>query len=258
MKGRTVAALNAVILAAGKGKRMKSDLAKVLHPVLGLPMVVYVIRAVRQAGCERIVVVIGHQRDRVRTALADQGVEFVVQDEQLGTAHALTQAEETFSGEHGDLLVLAGDTPLLTGRTLQRMVDRHRRTGAAATVLTAVLEDPAGYGRIIRTPEGLLDAIVEDRDAAGPQKEICEINTGAYCFEAPLVFEVLQEIGTGNTQKEFYLTDAIALLRSRGMIVGAMVAENWREMLGINSAAQLAEAEMIMSRQIQSEDEKKG
>jgi len=250
--------LNAVILAAGKGKRMKSDLAKVLHPVLGQPMVVYVIRAVREAGSERVVVVIGHQRERVMSALQDQGVEFAVQSEQLGTAHALAQAEEILAGEHGELLVLAGDTPLLTGRTLQRLVDRHRRTGAAATVLTAVLEDPAGYGRIVRTPEGLLDAIVEDRDATGPQKEIREINTGAYCFRIPLVFEVLKKIDTANTQQEYYLPDAIAVLRSRGMDVGAMAAEDWREMLGINSAAQLAEAERIMSRGKRPENEKKG
>lgn len=250
--------LNAVILAAGKGKRMKSDLAKVLHPVRGLPMVVYVIRAVRQAGSGRIVVVIGHQRDRVRAALGDQGVEFVVQADQLGTAHALARTEETLAGESGDLLVLAGDTPLLTGRTLSRLVDRHRRTGAAATVLTAVLEDPAGYGRIVRTPDGLLDAIVEDRDAAGPQKKIREINTGAYCFQAPLIFEILREIDTTNAQKEYYLTDAIPVLRSRGMVVGALVAENWREMLGVNSSAQLAEVEAIMSRRLGSENKKKG
>jgi len=251
-------ALNAVILAAGKGKRMKSDLAKVLHPVHGLPMVVYVIRAVRRAGSERIILVIGHQRDRVRAALEDQEVEFAVQAEQLGTAHALAQTEEMLAGEHGDLLVLAGDTPLLTGRTLRLLVDRHRRTGAAATVLTAVLEDPAGYGRIVRTPDGLLDAIVEDRDASRSEKGIREINTGAYCFQTPLVFEVLKEIDTGNTQEEYYLTDAIAVLRSRGMDVGAMVAEDWREMLGINSADQLAEAEAIMSRSVPSENEKKG
>lgn len=250
--------LNAVILAAGKGKRMKSDLAKVLHTVQGLPMVVYVIRAVRQAGSRRIVVVIGHQRDRVKAALEDRGVEFAVQAEQLGTAHALAQTEEMLAGEHGDLLVLAGDTPLLTGRTLRQLVDRHRSTGAAATVLTAELDDPAGYGRIIRTPEGSLDAIVEERDAAGPEKEVREINTGAYCFRSPLIFEVLKHIDTTNRQKEYYLTDAIAVLRSRKMVVGAMKAENWREMLGINSAAQLAEAETIMSRRMGPESEKKG
>ena len=251
-------ALNAVILAAGKGKRMKSDLAKVLHPVLGLPMVAYVIRAVREAGSGRIILVVGHQQDRVRAALNGQKVEFVVQAEQLGTAHALAQAEEALAGEQGDLLVLAGDTPLLTGRTLRHLVDRHRRAGAAATVLTAVLEDPGGYGRIVRTPEGLLDAIVEDRDAVGSVREIREINTGAYCFQTPLVFEILRYIDTANRQKEYYLTDAITVLRSRGMDVGAVVAENWREMLGVNSAAQLAEVERIMSRADRSENEKKG
>jgi bifunctional UDP-N-acetylglucosamine pyrophosphorylase/glucosamine-1-phosphate N-acetyltransferase len=258
MKGKGMPALNAVILAAGKGKRMKSDLAKVLHPVLGLPMVAYVIRAVREAGSRRIIVVVGHQRDRVREALADQEVEFAVQAEQLGTAHALAQTEEMLAGEHGDLLVLAGDTPLLTGRTLRRLVDRHHRTGAAATVLTATFEDPGGYGRIVRTPEGLLDAIVEDRDAAGSEKEIREINTGAYCFQTPLIFEILQHVDTANRQSEYYLTDAIALLRSRGMVVGAVMAEDWQEMLGINSAAQLAKVEQMMIRRVRPKNEKKG
>jgi len=250
--------LNAVILAAGKGKRMKSDLAKVLHPVRGLPMAAYVIQAVRDAGCERIVVVVGHQRRQVIAALSGPGVEFVVQAEQLGTAHALAQAEGALAGDQGDLLVLAGDTPLLTGRTLRQLVNVHRRTAAVATVLTAVLEHPDGYGRIVRTPDGLLDAIVEDRDAGGTLRGIREINTGAYCFASPLIFEIIRHIDTTNRQKEYYLTDAIALFRAREMAVGALVAEDWREMLGINSAAQLAEVENIMSRRTVLENKKKG
>jgi bifunctional UDP-N-acetylglucosamine pyrophosphorylase/glucosamine-1-phosphate N-acetyltransferase len=253
-----MSALNAVILAAGKGKRMKSDLAKVLHPVRGRPMVAYVVQAVRNAGGQRIIVVVGHQRHRVITALDGLGVEFVVQARQLGTAHALAQAERPLSHYQGELLVLAGDTPLLTGRTLRRLVNRHRHTGAAATVLTAMLEDPDGYGRIVRTPDGLLDAIIEDQDATESQKEIREINTAAYCFQAPLIFEVIQRIDTTNRQKEFYLTDAVALLRKQGMIVGALVVEDWREMLGINSVQQLAEVEKIMSQRAASENEKKG
>jgi len=250
--------LHAVILAAGKGKRMKSDLAKVLHPVRGLPMAAYVIQAVRDAGCERIVVVVGHQRRQVVEALSGPGVEFVIQAEQLGTAHALAQAEQALAGDQGDLLVLAGDTPLLTGRTLRQLVDVHRGAAAVATVLTAVLEHPDGYGRIVRTPDGLLDAIVEDRDADGPLREIREINTGAYCFKSPLIFEIIRLIDTTNRQKEYYLPDAITLFRAREMVVGAMVAEDWREMLGINSAAQRIEAEKIMSRRAESENKKKG
>jgi bifunctional UDP-N-acetylglucosamine pyrophosphorylase/glucosamine-1-phosphate N-acetyltransferase len=250
--------LNAVILAAGKGKRMKSDLAKVLHPVRGRPMATYVIQAVRDAGSERIVLVVGHQRERVMAALRGWEVEFVVQAEQLGTAHALAQAEKALSNDLGDLLVVAGDTPLLTGRTLRRLVETHRRAAAVATVLTAMLEHPDGYGRIVRTPDGLLDAIVEEEDATGRVKEIREINTGAYCFRTPLIFEIIRHIDTANRQREYYLTDAIALFRARGMIVGAMVAEDWREMLGINSMTQLAEVESIMSGRATSENEKKG
>jgi bifunctional UDP-N-acetylglucosamine pyrophosphorylase/glucosamine-1-phosphate N-acetyltransferase len=248
----------AVILAAGKGKRMKSDLAKVLHPVAGLPMVVYVIRAAREAGAARIILVVGHQREKVIAALEAEGVDFVVQKEQLGTAHALVQAKETLAGYCGDLLVLAGDTPLLTGRTLTQVLDAQRLMSAKGTVLTALLDDPGGYGRIVRTPYGMLQAIVEEKDATAEQKKIREINTGAYCFRAPLIFDILDRIGTENRQGEYYLTDAIAILRSQGMPVAAVAADDWREVLGVNSSAQLAGAEGIMLRRSGLKTEKKG
>jgi bifunctional UDP-N-acetylglucosamine pyrophosphorylase/glucosamine-1-phosphate N-acetyltransferase len=248
----------AVILAAGKGKRMKSDLAKVLHPVDGFPMVVYVIRAARKAGADRIILVVGHQREKVIAALEAEGVDFAVQEEQLGTAHALAQAHQTLSGYSGDLLVLAGDTPLLTGRILKQVLDVQHLTGASGSVLTARLDDPGGYGRIVRTPDGMLQAIVEEKDATAAQKKINEVNTGAYCFRAPLIFNILDRIGTENLQGEYYLTDAIAILRSRGMPVAAVAADDWREVLGVNSAEQLAEAEELMRRRAGLKTEKKG
>jgi len=240
--------LAAVILAAGQGTRMKSDLAKVLHPVQGTPMVMYVIRAVRQAGSRRIILVVGHQRERVMETLGGEQVEFAVQDEQLGTAHALMQTRAVLAGYHGDLLVLAGDTPLLLGETVSGLLCGHRAAGAAATVLTAVLEDPGGYGRILRTPENMLDAIIEEKDATPEQRAVQEFNTGAYCFQSPLIFEVLDQIGRDNRQGEFYLTDAISILRARGEIVAAVVADDEREVLGVNSVEQLSQAEAILAR----------
>jgi bifunctional UDP-N-acetylglucosamine pyrophosphorylase/glucosamine-1-phosphate N-acetyltransferase len=248
----------AVILAAGQGKRMKSDLAKVLHLIQGLPLITYVIRAARDAGCQRVIVVVGHQREQVIKTLQHEAVEFAVQDQQQGTAHALAQAREALSDYRGDLLVLAGDTPLLTGQTLRRVLDTHRLSGAQATVLTAELDDPGGYGRILRTPDGLLDSIVEEKDAGPVEMGIREINTGAYCFRAPLIFDVIGQIDRENRQGEFYLTDAIAILRARGMSVAALMARDWREVLGVNSTGQLAEAERIMVSRQAPKTEKKG
>jgi len=244
--------LAAVILAAGQGTRMKSDLAKVLHPVQGNPMVSYVIRAVRQAGSRRIILVVGYQRERVMEALGGEQLEFAVQDEQLGTAHALMQTRAALVDYHGDLLVLAGDTPLLLGETVSGLLRGHRAAGAAATVLTAVLEDPGGYGRILRTPENMLDAIIEEKDATSGQRAIREINTGAYCFQSPLIFEVLDQIGRDNRQGEFYLTDAISILCARGQIVAAVVADDEREVLGVNSVEQLSQAEVLLIRRQES------
>ncbi|MCK4597024.1 NTP transferase domain-containing protein, partial [bacterium] len=154
-----------VILAAGEGKRMRSSLAKVLHPVCGRPMATYVIQTARLVGSDRVILVVGHQKERVIRALQEETVEFVVQAEQLGTAHALLQAEGILSGFRGQLLVLCGDTPLLSDQIVYRLLSQHRASSAKATVLTAILKDPRGYGRVLRTPGGMLDVIVEEKDA---------------------------------------------------------------------------------------------
>ncbi len=174
-------------------------------------------------------------------------MEFVVQAEQLGTAHALLQAEGILSGFRGQLLVLCGDTPLLSDQIVSRLLSQHRASSAKATVLTAILEDPRGYGRVLRTPGGMLDVIVEEKDANQQQKAVKEINTGVYCFQAPLIFEVLGQIGRDNRQGEFYLPDAIAILRSRELPVAAVVAGDPQEVLGVNSVDQLLEVERIMA-----------
>lgn len=240
--------LATVILAAGKGKRMKSDLAKVLHPVCGRPMISYVIQTAKKMGSHRVIVVVGYQRERVVQALQEEGVEFAVQTKQLGTAHALLQTSRALTDFHGELLVLSGDTPLLSDQTVSRLLSQHRDSGAIATVLTAILEDPYGYGRVLRTRKNMLEAIVEEKDASEEQRAIKEINTGTYCFQAPSIFDILSQIGRDNRQDEFYLTDAIAILRLRGLPVAAVVAENSWETLGVNSVDQLLAAEKIMAR----------
>ncbi len=235
-----------VILAAGQGKRMKTDLAKVLQPVGGRPMVCYVIQAARELKPERMILVVGYQRERVMDVLRGEGVEFAIQEEQLGTAHALMQTRPVLGHFPGDLMVLCGDTPLLTAETIAGLLERHRTSSARATVLTAFLETPFGYGRILRSPENMLEAIVEEKDATPEQRSIREINTGTYCFRSPLIFDILSEVDQDNLQGEFYLTDGIAILRSRGFPVAAAMAQDSQEVLGVNTEEQLVDAERIM------------
>jgi len=246
MKQQGVAA---VILAAGKGTRMKSGRAKVLHELAGYPMVHYPLVAARAVGAEPLVLVVGHQGDEVRGALEERGVSFVVQEEQLGTGHALLCAADALQGFHGDLLLLCGDVPLIRGETLERLLAYHREQGAAVTVLTATLEDASGYGRIVRSGDDLA-AIVEEKDATPEQKAIREINTGLYVFSAPYVFEALQHVGCDNAQGEYYLTDVVAAARGAGHRVRALVVEDVVETLGINDRVQLAEAAAVLRQRI--------
>jgi bifunctional UDP-N-acetylglucosamine pyrophosphorylase/glucosamine-1-phosphate N-acetyltransferase len=210
-------------------------------------MVTYVIQAARCVNPDRIILVVGHQRERVMEVLRGEGVEFAIQEEQLGTAHALMQTSSTLVNFHGEVLVLSGDTPLLTGQTISQLLERHRTSHAAATVLTAILDAPFGYGRILRSAEDMLDAIVEEKDATPQQRAVKEVNTGTYCFQAPLIFSILEQIGKDNRQGEFYLTDAITILRSGGLPVATAMAEDSREVLGVNSMEQLLEVEGIVA-----------
>ncbi len=236
--------ITGVILAAGKGVRMRSRLAKVLHPVAGVPMISHVVNAARASGIERLVVVVGHGREQVVKAVADDTIQFVVQEEQLGTGHALLQAEAAAAGSEL-ILVLCGDTPLLRARTLEKFIDFHRDSRAAATVLTAKMENPQGYGRIIRDDQGDIVRIVEEKDATPEEREIREINSGIYCFNGE-VFGILKHVNRDNAQGEYYLTDVLLEYRKNGQRVLAVPAAEEEDIYGINDRAQLAFAERIL------------
>ncbi len=241
--------LAAVVLAAGKGTRMKSALPKVLHRLNGQPMVHYPVQQAAVLGCRPTVLVIGHGGEEVKAHLQGRELEFALQEQQLGTGHALLSAQPALNQFSGDLLLLCGDVPLLRQKTLQSLLDYHRSEGVAATVLTARLAEPKGYGRILRDADGVL-GIVEEKDATEKQKAVREINTGIYIFSAPRIFEILSSLGCDNAQGEYYLTDVLAVLRSQGHRVAALVLDDPAEAMGINSRVQLAEAAAIMRQRI--------
>ncbi len=239
--------LAAVILAAGQGTRMKSALIKVLHPLAGRQMIGHVIAAVRGVGADRIVCVVGFQGTRVRDALAAvPGIAFAVQEDQLGTGHALQCASEALEGFEGDVLVCCGDTPLLTDTTLREVVREHRRHDVPATLLVAELDDPSGYGRVRLDSRGFVEAIVEERDADDDTRDVRLINTGVYCFTWPAVRPLLDRLSPDNAQGERYLTDVMALLADSDRPGRAARLADPMEILGINDRAQLAEAEAIL------------
>jgi bifunctional UDP-N-acetylglucosamine pyrophosphorylase/glucosamine-1-phosphate N-acetyltransferase len=243
----------AVVLAAGMGTRMKSDVPKVLHPVCGKPLLLYVLDALEEARTERIITVVGREAERVRAAIQGRS-ESVAQLQPLGTGHALIQALPALEAHgEGDCLVLCGDTPLITGETLRKLRDAHRASGAVATLLTAYVEDPFGYGRVIREGQGQdrpVTDIVEEKDASPQIKEIREINTGAYCFELRCLKEGLASLKPANAQGEYYLTDLIRRLVSLGMKVASFPLADPGEAMGVNDRLQLAEAEARMRRRI--------
>ena len=235
--------MQAVILAAGKGTRMKSGRAKVLHPVLGVPLLEHVLRTVEATSAKPIAVVVGHQAETVEATFAGRGLTFVRQEPPLGTGHAVQVAREAFAA-HPDrtLLVVNGDVPLLRPETLKRLLAVHRERGAAATLLTVVLDDPGAYGRVVRDGKGGVNAIVEAKDATDDVRGIREINAGLYVFEVPALLGVLGKLQPQNAQGEFYLTDVVGLLRAGGHQVAAVAAEDPDEGLGVNSIAELSAA----------------
>jgi bifunctional UDP-N-acetylglucosamine pyrophosphorylase/glucosamine-1-phosphate N-acetyltransferase len=234
--------LHVVILAAGKGTRMKSALPKVLHPLAGRPIVEHVLRTVDRLDAASTTLVIGHGADDVRAALASRpALQFAVQSPQLGTGHALLQTEPLFAGKKGIVLLLYADVPMLETGTLARLVESHRTTHAAATVLTAELDDPYGYGRIVRDENGRLARIVEERDASGEERAIKEINSGIYAFSLAPLFESLHGLASDNAQDEYYLTDLVAIYRRRNLRVEALCLERADQLRGVNSRVDLAE-----------------
>lgn len=237
--------LRAVILAAGKGTRMRSKLPKVLHKVGGKAMLQHVLDAADAAGAAEKIVIVGHGAELVESMVGEQG-KIVLQAEQLGTGHAVMQTKDALAGFTGTAMILCGDTPLLDGEELKKFYEAHVQSGAAATVLTAFMDNPFGYGRIVRDADGNVQGIVEEKDADAQQKLIKEINTGIYCLECPLMFDVLATLTCDNAQGEYYLTDVLTKLNEAGKKVGGVVTEDSDMVMGINSRRQLAEAESVM------------
>lgn len=240
--------LTPVVLAAGHGKRMKSALPKVLHPLAGLPILHHVLRAVSAVASQPPVVVIGHGADQVRRAVG-QNVRFAYQQEQLGTAHALSTAEPLLAGQTDLILVVTGDMPLLTPQTFRRLVELQQRNDGPISLVTVISEDSHGFGRILRAPDGSVQAVVEEAQATPEQLAIRELNASVYCFDATWIWDALRRVPL-SPKGEYYLTDVVEIAVRQGHKVQALVLEDPQEALGINTRAHLAEAEAVMQRRI--------
>ena len=239
--------MHVVILAAGKGTRMKSAVPKVLHALAGRPLIDHVLRAAQPLGAASTVLVVGHGADAVKVALADHpGLEYVIQAPQLGTGHALLQAEPVLRHREGTVLLLYGDVPLLQTSTLARLLEAHRGTRAAATVMTARLPDPYGYGRIVRDEEGRLERIVEQRDGSADELAINEINSGIYAFELGPLFDALHTLASDNAQGEYYLTDLIAAYYRDKRKIETLLLDTADELRGVNSRVDLADLARVI------------
>jgi len=231
-----------VILAAGKGTRMKSAKAKVLHEVFFAPMVHHVLHAVAPLHPTKSIVIVGHQRDEVRKSLADFPIELAIQEEQLGTGHAVLCAETTIPDMEGSVMILCGDTPLIRSETLQAMLDSHKQEDATLTLMTTVLENPSHYGRIISGNSGEILAIVEEKDTTADEKEIQEINAGIYCIKTQFLFNHLKNIGTDNSQGEVYLTDIVTQAVAEKQQVQKFINPYPADVLGVNARFELSQA----------------
>jgi bifunctional UDP-N-acetylglucosamine pyrophosphorylase/glucosamine-1-phosphate N-acetyltransferase len=235
-----------IILAAGKGTRMKSDLPKVLHKLNGKPMIDYVVKLAEKVGFSPIVIVVGHQKELVVEEVGS-GYDYAVQEELTGTASAVMAAKESLKDFEGDVVILCGDSPLVTEETVTKLIDFHKKEKAKGTILTAKMLDPFAYGRIIKRSDGTVERIVEEKDATEDEKKINEVNTGTYCFDKRSLFNALNEVDNENNQHEFYLTDVIEILNKKGEKISAIPAMNWQEIIGVNSVDQLSEAEKIIN-----------
>lgn len=236
----------ALILAAGKGTRMKSDKAKVLHELNGEPMLYYSVAAAKEAGAEKIVAVIGHQADEVRKSFSNSGCIFVEQKPQLGTGHAVLQAKDVLAGYKGLTVILCGDVPLLKSSTIKSLVDNHVASEAIVSVLTTIPPPPHAYGRIVKDDKGNVLKIVEHKDATEIEKKIGEINTGIYCVDTKFLFHALQKVTNNNQQHEYYLTDIVEIAVREGQQVKSFVASDYVEVMGINTVEELVRAEKYL------------
>lgn len=240
---------HAIILAAGEGTRMKSKRPKVTHELLGRPLVLWAIDSVRRAGIEDVACVVGHAREVVEPLVAPVATP-VYQDRQIGTAHAVATCAPCFPEREGSLVVLSGDSPCVRPETIARLMRMREESGAAVVLLSALYEDPFGYGRIVRADDGAVERIVEQKDCTPDEALIREGNAGIYCFDASYVFDAIERISNDNAQGEFYLTDVIAIAREDGRAVLALTAEDASECLGVNNRVQLAQATRVMQRRI--------
>lgn len=241
--------LSAIILAAGKGTRMKSSVPKVLHRVSGLPMLTYPINVLKELKAGNVVVVVGHGADEVRRAFGTSGAGFVLQKEQLGTGHAVMCAMKGLKGFKGDVLILSGDVPLITAETVKGLMKLHRAGGGKKPVLslvTMLLDDPRGYGRIVRDEHGSVVRIVEEKDCSAPQKGINEVNSGVYLADADFLRDNIKKLGNRNAQGEYYLPDLVELAAGAGRKVKALTHLNPNEVMGINNRVELAKANRLM------------
>ncbi|MBW1981433.1 MAG: NTP transferase domain-containing protein [Deltaproteobacteria bacterium] len=236
-----------LILAAGKGTRMHSELAKVLHPICDRPMLSYTLAALRQAGVARIIVVIGHQAERIRDIFAAEEVEWVLQSEQLGTAHAVECALPCLGDFQGTILICCGDTPLLTAETLARFVTAHQQADVDLTVLTTILQQPASYGRVVRDGRGRIIRIVESKDAGVQERAIREINSGIYCARAELLRRLIPKIDNNNAQGEYYLTDMVEKALAEKRQVDGFTVLDSQEILGVNTPEELAAVARLLA-----------
>lgn len=247
--------LKAVILAAGKGTRMKSDLPKVVHTVNKKPMVEYAIEAAKGAGANEVCLVVGYKSEVVKKSITSN-VTYAIQEKQLGTGHAVKCAKD-FIGVEGDTLILFGDTPLITSDTLKKLVQFHRQNQNKVTVLSALVDNPTGYGRIIRSKDGNFLKSVEHKDASEEELLSHEVNSGMYVFDARKLSEALELITNNNAQGEYYLPDALTILKEKGCKVDAYVLENAVEMTGVNDKEQLKQVESIVKKRMKSSMESK-
>lgn len=237
--------LKAVILAAGKGTRMKSDLPKVVHTIDGKCLVDYAIEAAKGAGADEICLVVGYKSDVVKESIQNKDVKFVMQEEQLGTGHAVKCAKE-FMGEEGQTMILFGDTPLITAKTLKSLADYHKEKGNTVTVLSAMIEDPTGYGRIIRDSEGNFVKSVEHKDANEEELASHEVNSGMYIFDTKELKDALEKITPNNAQGEYYLPDTLTIIKEKGLRVDAYALDNPEDITGVNDQEQLKAATEII------------
>ena len=239
-----------IILAAGQGKRMRSSLPKVMHPLCGKPLFLHVLTTAKRLTPGKVAIIIGHGAEAVKQAYPNDDVTWIVQEQQLGTGHAVLCAENAFREFAGDVLILSGDVPLISGQTLNAIIHWHRQRNASLTLLTASLKEPRGYGRVLRHSDGEIAAIVEERDTTDAQQRIEEVNAGIYVTSAPLLFSALEKVKNHNEQGEYYLPDVVAIALKQGKRIATMKVDDAREVMGINTREELAQMEKTLQERI--------